>query len=126
MAAAQPPPARPAGEPAGWRQRVLVWVTDFLTSPLGMVLTMAVLVYYQLETLALRPNFIKALAYFANDAEMQYKLGAFYYHGMEGLDEDQHKAQAWFTAAAENGHGDAALHLHTAWPTPTPVKSVRR
>ncbi len=61
--------------------------------------------------MAVRRKFIKELAYFENVAEMQYKLGAFYYHGMEGLNEDHEKAQAWFTAAAENGHGDAALHL---------------
>jgi len=84
---------------------------DWMTSPLGLALTMGVLVWYQLETLALRPNFIKALAYGTRDPEMEFKLGAFYYHGMEGLSKDHGKAQAWFQAAAEHGHPESALHL---------------
>lgn len=107
----QPAAATPAAAKNAWSSKLLVWATDFLTSPFGLVLTMSILVWYQLETMALRPNFIKALAYGANDPEMQYKLGAFYYHGMEGLTEDHGKAQDWFTAAAENGHDQAALHL---------------
>jgi hypothetical protein len=41
------------------------------------------LVVSSLETHAVRPNFVKTLAYVTGDAEMQYKLGAFYYHGLE-------------------------------------------
>jgi TPR repeat protein len=113
MAGQQPQPQSQAAPASAkpLQDRALVWTTDFLTSPVGLALTIGVLFYYQLETLALRPNFIKALAYGANDPDMQYKLGAFYYHGMEGLSEDHGKAQAWFTAAAENGHDEAALHL---------------
>ncbi len=49
-AAAQPPTTQPTPAVSAQRRdsRALVWVTDFLTSPVGLVLTMAVLVYYQL------------------------------------------------------------------------------
>ena len=84
---------------------------ELMTSPVGVGLTVLFLVYSQIETFSVRPNFVKVLAYGTADPEMQFKLGAFYYHGIEGLGEDHVKAEAWFTAAAEKGHNQAALHL---------------
>lgn len=115
---------RSAGKPSDWtagsglrmanraeqntlRERAL----DFMTSPAAVAITMGILLYSQIETMAVRPNFVKVLAYSTSDPEMQFKLGAFYYHGLEGLNKDHGKAEAWFHAAAESGHSQAALHL---------------
>jgi TPR repeat protein len=93
------------------RTRGLDAAADWMTSPLAVALTMGVLIYSQLETMSARPNFVKVLAYATGDADMQFKLGAFYYKGLEGLGQDHAKARAWFESAAEQGHDQAALHL---------------
>eukprot|EP01051_Picozoa_sp_SAG22_P009686 SAG22_NODE_824_length_6981_cov_2.752833_3_plen_364_part_00 len=84
---------------------------DYATSYLVLAVLVVFLVASSLETHHMRPNFVKTLAYVTGDAEMQYKLGAFYYHGMEGLPQDKSKAKSWLTAAAEGGSKDAALYL---------------
>jgi len=85
--------------------------TDWFIVAPAILLVVSLLVVFQLETLSLRPNFVKSIAYTSSDRDMQYKLGAFYLQGLHGLKRDHQKARAWFQAAAEQGHRDASLHL---------------
>ena len=83
-------------EPETWSN--MLW--DYTTSYPALALVVVFMFISSLETHNVRPNFVKTLAYVTADSEMQYKLGAFYYHGLEGLPADKAKAKSWLQAAA--------------------------